>query len=329
MTGTMIIHQDRGFQLIDGNHDLFRMNFKEGLDRGHGKTNCDVVGGGPSDALLLALGYLRLRDLLAVEKVCKSLRDAVRGDPLLWRSIHIDYPFSFKITDSTLIKLTNRAQGHLHTLSLYNCSKITNVGLIHVLERNPSLTKLNVRGCLRLTIDGILSNLKVLKAAGKTRLKYLGISGLFGVTNQHIEEIKLLTGADNSKLPTTHKPQFFSGDQLRVTSDDDRAVDIEVCPKCQQLKVVYDCPQESCQKKQSATQLCRACTTCIARCFDCGCCLNNCDYKELSSFELICLDCLRKLRGCQEKEQKMTNFKKTTVVHNGKSYQFFLYGFDA
>ncbi|XP_059284844.1 F-box protein SKIP14-like isoform X2 [Lycium ferocissimum] len=240
-------------------------------------------GGDPSDALLLALGYLRSRDLLAVERVCKSLRDAVRGDPLLWESIHIEQSFSNNITDDILIKLTNRAQGHLHSLSLYRLSEITDVGLMHVLERNPSLTKLSVPGCMRLTADGILSNLKVLKTAGKIRLKYLGIYGLFGVTSQHLEEFKLLIGVDNSKLPTTCKPRFFGSDQLWVTSDD-RAVDIEVCPKCQKLELVYDCPSESCQKKQSSTQLCRACTTCIARCINCGCCLSG---------YLLCLDCWR------------------------------------
>ncbi|KAJ8549878.1 hypothetical protein K7X08_033585 [Anisodus acutangulus] len=186
--------------------------------------------------------------------------------------------------------------------------------------------RLSVPGCVKLTIDGILSNLKILKTAGKTRLKYLGIYGLFGVTNQHIEEIKLLTGVDDSKLPTTRKPQIFGGDQLRITSDDDRATDIEVCPKCQQLELVYDCPSESCQKKQSAIQLCRACTTCIARCFNCECCLNNCDYEELFSFELLCLDCWRKPWGSQEKEQKMTFCEKTTTVHNEDSYRFFLCG---
>ncbi|XP_059284838.1 F-box protein SKIP14-like isoform X1 [Lycium ferocissimum] len=258
------------------------MNFKEGLDGDHGKTDCDMDGGGPSDALLLALGYLRLRDLLAVESLCKSLRDAVRGDPLLWRSIRIGHIFHTKITDDILIKLTNRAQGHLLSLSLYH-SKITDVGLMHVPERNPSLDKLSVPGCMRLTADGILSNLKVLKTAGKIRLKYLGIYGLFGVTSQHLEEFKLLIGVDNSKLPTTCKPRFFGSDQLWVTSDD-RAVDIEVCPKCQKLELVYDCPSESCQKKQSSTQLCRACTTCIARCINCGCCLSG---------YLLCLDCWR------------------------------------
>lgn len=41
-----------------------------------------------ADAIFSALGYLGVRDLLSVEKVCNSLRDAVQNDPLLWNSLH-------------------------------------------------------------------------------------------------------------------------------------------------------------------------------------------------------------------------------------------------
>ncbi|XP_009762558.1 F-box protein SKIP14-like [Nicotiana sylvestris] len=351
LSGTVRIHQDAG--KTDGNCELFGMDLSEGLEGGHGLMNgnteimgfsyenywilrddsmdndqggindqSDMDAGDPSDALLLALGYLDLGDLLAVERVCKSLRDAVRGDPLLWRSIHIDYPLNPNITDDILIKLTNRAQGHLHSLSLVYCLKITILGLKHVLERNPSLTKLSVPGCIRLTADGILSNLKVFKSGGKNRLKYIGIHGVFGVTNQHFEEFKLLIGEDNSKLPTTREPRFLGSGH----SDDDCALDIEVCPKCQQLRLVYDCPSESCQRKQSATQLCRACTICIERCINCGCCLDNREYEELISFELLCLDCWRELWGWQEREQKVTILPKTTVLHKQANYHFYLRG---
>ncbi|PHU10416.1 hypothetical protein BC332_22276 [Capsicum chinense] len=348
LNGKMRVHEGARLQLIDGNCGLFGMNFREELDSGHGlidgkkeimdfsyekywnlgETTDDMDGGNPSDALLLALSYLGLRDLLAVEGACKSLRDAVIGDPLLWRSIHIDYPFCTKITNDILIKLTNRAQGHLHSLSLIHCSKITDAGLKHVLDRNPSLSKLNVPGCASLTADGMLSNLKVLKMAGKTRLKYLGIYGLFGMTNLHIEEFKFLIGVD-SVLPTTRKPRFFGSEHLRFTSDDDRAMDVEVCPICQRPELVYDCPSESCQKKQSASQSCRACTKCIARCIDCGCCLINCDYVELLHFELLCLDCRRKPLGGQKGEQKNPFLCETTVVHKGEGYHFYLFGLDA
>lgn len=95
-------------------------------------------------ALVYALSYLGLRDLLVVERVCKSLNSSVRGDPLLWKSIHIDQPMNEKITDDLLLQLTNRAQGNLQCLSLVECTRITDDGLKHVLEKNPNLTKVSM-----------------------------------------------------------------------------------------------------------------------------------------------------------------------------------------
>ncbi|KAL3344709.1 hypothetical protein AABB24_023915 [Solanum stoloniferum] len=325
----MGIHQGAGFQLIDGNCEPFGMIFREGLNGGHGlmdgdttdndqgriNDHCGVDGGNPPQALLLSLGYLGLGDLFVVERVSKPLRDAVVGDPLLWKNINIAHPFCTNITNDILINLTNRAQGHLQSLSLFHCSKLTDAGLKHVLDRNPNLSKLNVQGCARLTADGMLSNLKVWKTAGKMRLKYLGIYGLSGLIDKHMDEFKLLTGVDNSKLPTTRKPRFFGGGRSRVTFDDDRAIDVEVCPICQRFELVYDCTSESCQKKQSSSQLCRGCVKCIKRCFDCGCCLINCDYVELFHFESLCLDCPINPLGSQKGEQKTAPLSETTVVH--------------
>lgn len=102
-------------------------------------------GDGTADgALTFALGYLGVRDLLVVERVCKSLRSTVRGDPLLWRNIHIDQPLNEKITDDILLQLTNRAQGNLQCLSLVECPRITDEGLKRVLEGNPKLTKVSM-----------------------------------------------------------------------------------------------------------------------------------------------------------------------------------------
>ncbi|XP_016514795.1 F-box protein SKIP14 [Nicotiana tabacum] len=354
LNGAMRIHQDVGVQNIGENSYASEIDIGEGLCDSFGCMDVEMEeiinssywvfrdaaqkdqsgmndhrngdGGTPSDALFLALSYLCLRDLLSVERVCKPLRDVVRGDPLLWRNIHVDHPLSCKITDEILTKLTERAQGHLHSLSLVHCSKITDSGLNCVLERNPSLKKLSVPGCGRLTADGVLGNLKVFKPAGKPSLKYLGIDGLFGMTNQHFEEFKVLLDVDSSKLPTNRKPRFFQGGQLSVLSDDDQAIDIEICPKCQQLRLVYDCPSESCQKKQSTTQLCRACTICIKRCINCGRCLNNCEYEELFSFDLVCLDCCRQLLDHQESLERMTVPLENPILHKQASCHFFLCG---
>ncbi|PHT57203.1 hypothetical protein CQW23_05689 [Capsicum baccatum] len=358
LNGAMRIHQDVGMQKIGENSYVSEIDVGEGLQDSFGcmdvemedimsssywvfrdaahedqsgmNDHCDGDGDGdggtPSDALFLSLNYLGLRDLLSIERVCKSLRDVVRSDPLLWRNIHVDHPLSNKITDDVLIKLTDRAQGHLHSLSLVHCSRITDSRLNCVLERNPNLKKLSVPGCGRLTADGILWNLKVLKSAGKPILKYLGIDGLFGLTHQHFEEFKVLLGVDNSNLPSTRKPRYFQGDQLSGSSDDDHAIDIEICPKCQQLRVVYDCPSQSCQKKKSTTQLCRACTICIKRCINCGRCLNNCEYEELFSFDLLCLDCCREVLDRQERQEKLTIPLENPVPHKQTSCHFFICG---
>ncbi|CAN4082324.1 unnamed protein product [Withania somnifera] len=355
LNGAMRIHQDVGIQKIGENSYVSEIDIGEGLhdsfacmdvemkdiinssywvfrdaavheDQSGMNDDRDGDGGAPSDALYLAFGYLGLRDLLSIERVSKALRDVVRSDPLLWRDIHVDHPLSNKITDDILIKLTDRAQGRLHSLSLVHCPRITDSSLNCVVERNPSLKKLNVPGCGRLTADSVLWNLKLLKSAGKPRIKYLGIDGLFGMTYQHFEEFKVLLGVDNSKLPSTSKPRFFQGYQLSVYFGDDHAIDIEVCPKCQQLRVVYDCPSESCQKKKSTAQYCRACTVCIKRCINCGGCLNNCEYEELFSFDLLCLDCCREVLDSQERLEKITVTLENPVPHKQTSCHIFLCG---
>lgn len=95
------------------------------------------------EGMVYGLGYLGLKDLLSVEQVCKSLHEAVRGDPLLWMSIQIDSTLSERINDETLLKVTRKAQGNLRSLSLVACLNVTDEGLRCVLEENPLLTKVS------------------------------------------------------------------------------------------------------------------------------------------------------------------------------------------
>lgn len=107
--------------------------------------DCDDDGGGaPHDALFLALGHLGIRDLLSVERVCKSFRDGVRDDPLLWRNISIDQPVGESFTDDSLLRITNRANGSLQSLSLVKCLKITDMGLKNVFKQNLGLIKVSL-----------------------------------------------------------------------------------------------------------------------------------------------------------------------------------------
>ncbi|XP_052186621.1 F-box protein SKIP14-like [Diospyros lotus] len=254
--------------------------------------NCsDGDSGAPHPALFFALGFLGVRDLLSVERVCSSFCSTVRSDPLLWRRIHIGQPLNERITDDVLLQLTSRAQGNLQCLSLLECPRITDDGLKHVLENNPRLTKLSVPGCTRLSIEGIVNNLKALKSKGTLGIKHLRIGGRYGITDEQFEELKLLLGTDIHIEEKAHKPRFYHRGNHYLSCDDDRAIDIEICPKCQKLRLVYDCPAEGCQEKADSTQACRACKLCIPRCVQCGHCISDSEYEETFCLEWLCSDC--------------------------------------
>ncbi|KAL2532289.1 F-box protein SKIP14 [Abeliophyllum distichum] len=63
-----------------------------------------------------------LHDEVQIDYI-KLLHDEVQNDPLLWRNIHVGHPLNDMITDDDLLKLTNRAQGTLHSLSLVGVHK--------------------------------------------------------------------------------------------------------------------------------------------------------------------------------------------------------------
>ncbi|KAG6659659.1 hypothetical protein I3843_03G046600 [Carya illinoinensis] len=261
----------------------------------------DGEGDAPHDAMFFALGYLGVQDLLNVERVCKSLRDTVRSDHLLWRTIHIDQPLSEKITDDALLKLANRAQGTLRCLNLMECIRITDSGLKHVLETNPRLTKLSVPGCVRLSVDGLLDNLRAFKSVGLPGIKHLRIGGIHSIMDKQYEELQFLLNADKHMQMSARRPRIYRGGKSYLSCDDDCAIDVEVCPRCQKFRLVYDCPAESCQGKHQTAQLCRACILCIARCINCGRCIKDRDYEETFCLDSLCLDCWKQHPNGQDR----------------------------
>ncbi|XP_077250478.1 F-box protein SKIP14-like [Tasmannia lanceolata] len=280
----------------------------------------DGDGGAPHEALSFALPYLGVRDLLSVERVCKSLHLEVQNDVLLWRHIHIDHPLSERLTDTALLQLTSRARGTLQCLSLVNCLRISDDGLKRVLQCNPRLTKLSVPGCLRLSTGSIVDSLKALKSqvtpgTNKKKvmsgIKCLRFGGLYGISREHFEELRLLLDADKWQQPKARKPHYY---HLPLSCDDECVIDIEMCPRCQNVRLVYDCPVEGCQGKQPVAQQCRACIFCIPRCVQCGRCINDNEYEETFCLDLLCLGCW-KLMSCS----------KHTIFHQETRYHFCLY----
>uniref|UniRef100_A0A7N0TQ10 F-box domain-containing protein n=1 Tax=Kalanchoe fedtschenkoi TaxID=63787 RepID=A0A7N0TQ10_KALFE len=269
----------------------------------HALESTDGEGDGVHNAFFFALGYLGVKDLLSVQGVCKSLNDAVKKDSLLWRNIYIGAELSSKISDDNLLQLTSRADGTLQSLTLKRCARITDVGLARVLESNPEITRLSVPNCTRLTIEGVVSSLKNFMLVAKPGLKHLRIAGLYGVTREHIDVLKSILDSDQHTKPRPHKPVFFHTARRSLDCPDDRALDIDICPQCQESRLVYDCPGESCRSKNHTLVQCRGCQNCIPRCFMCGGCITNCHYTETFLLDNLCWDCVLRARSKDKKEE--------------------------
>ncbi|KAF3334236.1 F-box protein SKIP14-like protein [Carex littledalei] len=241
------------------------------------------------EGMVYALGYLGVKDLLSVEQVCKSLHEAVRGDPLLWMSIQIDSPLSERINDETLLKVTRKAQGNLRALSMVSCLYVTDEGLRCVLEENPLLTKLYVPDCARLTLDGLITNLKFFNSRNYPGgIKHLKLGRLFNISERHYNELTALFSANSCHPSPQPKPRFYHIARFSMMCNEDRALDIEACPVCKKYRLVYDCPLESCKGRRDP---CRACESCILRCVLCGKCIRDSTYTETFSFEYLCSSC--------------------------------------
>ncbi|KAL3835649.1 hypothetical protein ACJIZ3_010385 [Penstemon smallii] len=277
----------------------FQPSFSSELQTGERVEGDADFEGMPHEALFFALGYLGVKDLLSVERVCRSLCSTVHDDPLLWMSIHLN---KTEITDDFLVQLARRAQGKLQCLSLVECSKVTGDGLRRVLETNPLLTKLCVPGCTNISIEVILNNVKMCNSNRDARgIKHLRIAGISDLTHEIFEQLKLLLGAAD-----THENQhFYHRENSYLPYDDDRAIDVDMCPRCKNIKLVYDCPYESCKiKDKGSAGVCRGCIICIPRCAQCGRCFANTEFMENFCLDLICSYCFKLPLEYQDRQEE-------------------------
>ena len=100
--------------------------------------------GPPHDSVFLVLSRLPLVELLSMSLVCKSLKDAVDDDILLWLNIFVDKPLNSRISDHTLMDITSKANGRLKSLALIECLQITDDGLQAVVAENPLINKVSI-----------------------------------------------------------------------------------------------------------------------------------------------------------------------------------------
>ncbi|KAJ4973403.1 hypothetical protein NE237_006577 [Protea cynaroides] len=254
--------------------------------------------GEPHEALFFVLAYLQLRERLSVRVVCKSLRDAVDNDVLLWLDIFIEPPLSYRLLNDALFKITSKAHGRLRTLSLKRCVKITDDGLQRVIENNPHINKLYVPACTTLTGNGIVTIVKMLTDHSQD-LKHLRLHGMYGITKQHIETI--LSCLKVQKEDQKQSILFFYHRRFSplIHWDTAHPIDVGVCPKCSDVRQVFDCPRDSCKwKKEHPLLECRGCFPCVPRCEECGGCIDWDELGETVCMDILCSDCWLRLPKC-------------------------------
>ncbi|CAA7043682.1 unnamed protein product [Microthlaspi erraticum] len=224
------------------------------------------------EVLLIVLPYLHsLFELLSMTRVSRSFRDAIRDETALWTNVVVEPPLSSRLTDDTLSEITSKSAGKLNTLILRQCLRVTDNGLRRVIDANPLITKMIVPGCTELTPEGIMKCVSSL-----TKLETLHINGVYGFTKHHI-----------SSLSSTYLPREGS-------------IDVEVCPKCDEVRMIPSCSRRSCKQRQSKERKCKGCWFCVSRCVECSVCLGpETEVQEAAcGGDVLCLECWIVLPKC-------------------------------
>lgn len=262
--------------------------------------------GPPHEAIFLVLSHLPLFELLSMSLVCKSLKDALDDDILLWLDILVDKPLNFRVSDHILMEITSKANGRLKSLALIDCVKITDDGLQAVIANNPLINKLYVPGCTNLTPEGIIRVVEML-AEHMRKPMHLKINGIYNINSQHLDTIRDLIHF-NQKQQKQRKQMCYHNRHhylwnFKVGDETNPDIDIDTCPKCSEVRMVFDCPYQMCRRKseENLQIACRGCQYCILRCEECGRCVTNPeeqDDAEAACNDILCIECWLQLPKC-------------------------------
>lgn len=254
----------------------------------------------PHEAMFLVLAYLPVYEIVVMSQVCTSLRDAVNNDILPWLNVIVERPLSWRLNDEILMKITSKANGKLKTLALINCMHVTDEGLLRVVEQNPLISKLHIPACTGITPEGVLKAVKTLCQRSNC-LKALSINGIYNLQKEHLD---MLTFSLRKNLPSEeqqkqnpvyyHERGHFS---VYKHNESRRLIDLEICPRCFELRVVYDCPKGHCLRGRPLTP-CRGCQFCIPRCENCGECIESGEVEEGACEDIFCFECWLQLPKC-------------------------------
>ena len=152
--------------------------------------------------------------------------------------------------------------------------------------------------CTGLTPEGVIRAVKTL-SENHHSLKSLRIHGIYNIKKDHLDTIRSYF---QMKLPQQeHQRQqpilFHHRNSPEFRNEESNPmidIDVDICPKCNNVSMVYDCPRETCKKKS-----CKACNLCIPRCEECGECIIESEELEATACgDNLCSNCWLQLPKC-------------------------------
>ena len=105
--------------------------------------------------------------------------------------------------------------------------------------------QLYIPGCTYLTADGVVSVVRRLTER-KGKLKRLRLRGLCNISSDHLDSLNFYLGINDH--PQCSKPSVYNHwKSLPLNDNDDRPIDVDICPKCKNARLVFDCTRENCR----------------------------------------------------------------------------------
>lgn len=105
--------------------------------------------------------------------------------------------------------------------------------------------QLCVPGCLYLTADGVVKVVKRL-FEHEGNLKHLQLRGICNITKKHLDVLNYFMCKNNPCQIS--RPSFYSHWCIvSFNRNADRPVDVDMCPKCKNVNLVFDCTRENCR----------------------------------------------------------------------------------
>lgn len=180
------------------------------------------------------------------------------------------------------------------------------------------LIQLYIPGCTGLTPEGVIRAVKTLSEHHS--LKSLRINGVYNIKREDLETLRAYFQMNLSQKEQQRQqliPFKYRNSPVFRNDESDPMIDVDICPKCNDVRTVHECPRETCKRKEELVSMaCRGCNLCIPRCEQCGrCTLQSEEVEETACGDTLCSECWLRLPKC--------NFcnRPYCTQHNNRQYR--------